>query len=87
MNMHSLENARQTIGYMESSGANLSQSLKRLSSGIKVDANDAGGLAVSTKMDSFITRTRTLGANVQNGMSFLESLREGSPREETSTAR
>jgi flagellin-like hook-associated protein FlgL len=73
MNMHSLVNARESIGYMEKSGANLSQSLKRLSTGIKVDATDAGGLAVSTKMDSVITRTRTLGENVQNGMSFLES--------------
>ena len=73
MNMHSLVSARQSIGYMEKSGANLSQSLKRLSTGIKVDATDAGGLAVSTKMDSVITRTRTLGENVQNGMSFLES--------------
>ena len=71
--MHSLVNARESIGYMEKSGANLSQSLKRLSTGIKVDAKDAGGLAVSTKMDSVITRTRTLGENVQNGMSFLES--------------
>jgi flagellin-like hook-associated protein FlgL len=73
MNMHSLVSARESIGYMEKSGANLSQSLKRLSTGIKVDAKDAGGLAVSTKMDSVITRTRTLSANVQNGMSFLES--------------
>ena len=74
MNMHSFVDARQSVGYLESSGANLSQSLKRLSTGIKVEgAGDAGGLAVSSKLDSAIARSLALGANVQNGMSFLEA--------------
>ena len=36
MNMHSFVDARQSVGYLESTGANLSQSLKRLSTGIKL---------------------------------------------------
>jgi flagellin-like hook-associated protein FlgL len=74
MNMHSFSAARQSIGYMEATGANLSKSLGRLSSGLKVKIDeDAGGLAVSSKLDSVISRSVALAANVQNGLSFLES--------------
>ena len=74
MNMHSFVDARQSVGYLESTGANLSQSLKRLSTGIKIEgAGDAGRLAVSAKLDSAIGRSLALGANIQNGLSFLEA--------------
>ena len=72
--MHSFVDARQSVGYLESTGANLSQSLKRLSTGIKIEGvGDAGRLAVSSKLDSAIGRSLALGANVQNGLSFLEA--------------
>ena len=72
--MHSFSAARQSIGYMETTGANLSKSLGRLSSGLKVKIDeDAGGLAVSSKMDSVISRSAAIAQNVQNGLSFLES--------------
>lgn len=72
--MHSFVDARQSVGYLESTGANLSQSLKRLSTGIKIEgAGDAGRLAVSAKLDSAIGRSLALGANVQNALSFLEA--------------
>ena len=55
-------------------GANLSQSLKRLSTGIKIEgAGDPGRLSVSGKLDSAIGRSLALGANVQNALSFLEA--------------
>jgi flagellin len=74
MNMHSFSAARQTIGNMEVTGANLSKSLGRLSSGLKLKIDeDAGGLAVSSKMDSVISRSAAIAKNVQNGLSFLES--------------
>jgi flagellin-like hook-associated protein FlgL len=74
MNMHSFSSARQTIGNMEVTGANLSKSLGRLSSGLKLKIDeDAGGLAVSSKMDSVISRSAAIAKNVQNGLSFLES--------------
>lgn len=72
--MHSFSAARQTIGNMEVTGANLSKSLGRLSSGLKLKIDeDAGGLAVSSKMDSVISRSAAIAKNVQNGLSFLES--------------
>jgi len=59
---------------MEVTGANLSKSLGRLSSGLKVKIDeDAGGLAVSSKMNSVISRSAAIAQNVQNGLSFLES--------------
>ena len=75
MNVHSYSVARQSIGYLEHAGANLAKSLGRLSSGtkIKTSEDDAGGLAVSSKINSAISRSLALGENVQNGLSFLET--------------
>ena len=59
---------------MDTTGANLSKSLGRLSSGLKAKMDeDAGGLAVSSKMDTVISRSAVIAQNVQNGLSFLES--------------
>jgi flagellin-like hook-associated protein FlgL len=75
MNVHSYSVARQSIGYLEHAGANLAKSLGRLSSGTKINTSedDAGGLAVSAKINSAITRSLALKENVQNGLSFLET--------------
>ena len=74
MNMHSFSEARQTVGFLDNAGARLSQSLRRLSSGVKVEkGGDAGGLAVSSKLESAVTRSLTIAENVQNGVSFLEA--------------
>ena len=72
--MHSFSAARESIGNMEKTGANLSKSLGRLSSGLKLkNDEDAGGLAVSSKLDSVISRSAAIAKNLQNGLSFLES--------------
>ena len=75
MNVHSYSVARQSIGYLEHAGANLAKSLGRLSSGTKINTgeDDSGGLAVSAKINSAITRSLALKENVQNGLSFLET--------------
>jgi len=74
MNMHSFSTARESISHMETTGANLSKSLGRLSSGLKLKIDeDAGGLAVSSKLDSTISRSAAIAKNLQNGLSFLES--------------
>lgn len=53
----------------------LQKSLNRLSSGVKITspADDAGGLAVSMKMQAAIRRTDATYNNVQNGISYLQS--------------
>ena len=72
--MHSFSAARESISHMETTGANLSKSLGRLSSGLKLKIDeDAGGLAVSSKLDSTISRSAAIAKNLQNGLSFLES--------------
>ena len=44
------------------------------SSGLKLKIDeDAGGLAVSSKLDSTISRSAAIAKNLQNGLSFLES--------------
>lgn len=52
----------------------LQKSLARLSSGSKIvsPADDAGGLAVSMKLNASINRTRAAITNVQNATSFAE---------------
>ena len=54
--------------------AKLQKSLARLSSGSKIvtPADDAGGLAVSMKLNASINRTRAAITNVQNATSFAE---------------
>ena len=52
----------------------LQQSLTRLSSGKRITkpADDAGGLAVSIKLTSSISRTKAAISNIQNSLSFGE---------------
>ena len=52
----------------------LRKSLNRLSSGSRIvqPVDDAGGLAVSMKLESAITRLSGAQINVQNAISFLE---------------
>ena len=53
---------------------NLQASLTRLSSGKRITkpADDAGGLAVSMKLSSSISRTKAAISNIQNSLSFGE---------------
>ena len=53
---------------------NLQKSLNRLGSGSRIiqPADDTGGLAVSMKLQSSISRLEGAGHNVQNGISYLE---------------
>jgi outer membrane protein assembly factor BamB len=75
MQMHAISTTRQSLGYIERAGDNLSQSLKRLSSGSKIthSGDDAASLAVSLKLGSAIHRSGALAKNIQNGNSFLET--------------
>jgi flagellin len=59
---------------LNKNSAKLQQSLNRLSSGKKITtpADDAGGLAVSMKLSSAITRNRSVISNIQNALSFAE---------------
>jgi len=52
----------------------LQKSLTRLSSGSRIvqPVDDAGGLAVSMKLESAVTRLQGAQKNVQNATSFLE---------------
>ena len=54
--------------------SNLQRSLARLSSGSKVvtPADDAGGLAVATKLKAVMNRNLRANQNVMNGISFLQ---------------
>jgi flagellin len=53
----------------------LQRSLARLSSGSKIvsPADDAGGLAVSMKLEAALRRTDAAGSNVANATSFLQT--------------
>ena len=53
----------------------LSQSLQRLSSGLRINsaADDAAGLAISTKMESQINGLSQAQRNVQDGISLLQT--------------
>ena len=53
---------------------NLQASLTRLSSGKRISkpADDAGGLAVSMKLNSSISRSKAAISNIQNALSFGE---------------
>jgi flagellin len=57
------------------SSKNLKRSLDRLSSGSRINTSfdDAGGLAVSMKMNASIRRTDATIANVNNAISFLQT--------------
>jgi flagellin len=58
---------------------NLQKSLSRLSSGSRIvnSADDAGGLAVSTKLSAAIRRTDATNTNVANAQSFLQTMDGG----------
>jgi len=60
---------------LNESNAKLQQALGELSSGSKIvnPSDDAGGLAVSMRMNSTIDDTNAASANVANGQSFLQT--------------
>jgi flagellin len=60
---------------LSTSQARLAQSLARISSGSKIvqPADDAAGLAVSTKLDAQIHRIQGARANVANATSFVQT--------------
>jgi flagellin len=67
--------ASQSAGNLTRSNAMLQKSLARLSSGSKItsSSDDAGGLAVSTKLQAAITRTDATTTNIANATSFLQT--------------
>ena len=60
--------------YLSRNNASLQKSLTRLSSGSRINkpADDAGGLAVSMKLNASINRLRGVNNNIQNAVSFME---------------
>jgi flagellin len=60
---------------LQTTQARLAKSLGRLSSGSKLTApsDDAGGLAVSTRMDAKISRTDAASNNVSSAISFTQT--------------
>ena len=53
----------------------LQKVMRRISSGNKIasPADDAGGLAVATKMQAAMKRTEKVNSNIQNALSFLQT--------------
>src|ERR1035438_8515560 len=60
---------------LETTQARLAKSLGRLSSGSKLTApsDDAGGLAVSTRLDPQVKRTQAANSNVSSAISFTQT--------------
>jgi flagellin len=60
---------------LSNTNTNLQRSLQKLSSGSRINSSfdDAGGLAVSMKLSAAIRRTEATQANVNNGLSLLET--------------
>jgi len=60
--------------YLSKNNAALQKSLTRLSSGSRINkpSDDAGGLAVSMKLNASINRLKGVTNNIQNAISFLE---------------
>ena len=60
---------------LENVSKNLQKSLTRLSSGSKINSpmDDAGGLAVSMRLNAAVRRTEATQTNVRNAQSFLET--------------
>jgi flagellin len=60
--------------YLSKNNTALQKSLTRLSSGSRINkpADDAGGLAVSMKLNASISRMKGVNNNIQNAVSFLE---------------
>src|SRR5688572_14998070 len=67
--------ATYAAGNLNKSNEMLQKSLARLSSGSKIvnPSDDAGGLAVSMRMQAAIRRTDATSANVANANSFLQT--------------
>ena len=64
-----------TAGYnLSRNNDALQKSLARLSSGKRIiqTSDDAGGLAVSMKLNASINRLRGVSNNIQNAMSYLD---------------
>ena len=61
--------------HLQKSRANLDKSLARLSSGSKITdaSDDAGGSAVSMKIDAQVKRFNAVKANVGNAISFTQA--------------
>ncbi len=61
--------------YLNTNNMLFQKSLGRLSSGYKIQgpSDDAGGLAVSMKMQAAIRRTDALGTNIANAISLLQT--------------
>tara|TARA_B100000965_G_scaffold326004_1_gene288406 strand:- start:3456 stop:4259 length:804 start_codon:yes stop_codon:yes gene_type:complete len=61
--------------HLNKSNTLLQKSINRLASGKRIvdPADDAGGLAVSMKMEATIRRTEAVDVNVSNAISFLQS--------------
>ena len=66
--------ASQAALYLSKNNDNLQKSLNRLSSGNRITqpADDAGGLAVSMKLNGSIDRLQGASKNVGNAISFLQ---------------
>jgi flagellin len=60
--------------YLSKNNTALQESLTRLSSGSRINkpSDDAGGLAVSMKLNASISRLKGVNNNIQNAVSFLE---------------
>ena len=60
---------------LSASNSMLQRSLNRLSSGLKIvqPSDDAGGLAVSMKLEAAMKRTDAVRTNVANAVSFLQT--------------
>ena len=60
--------------HLSRNNAALQKSLTRLSSGSRINkpSDDAGGLAVSMKLNASINRLQGVNNNIQNAISFLE---------------
>ena len=67
--------ASTAAGNLNTNSSMLQKSLARLSSGSKITtpADDAGGLAVSMKLEAAIARTDATSTNVANAVSFLQT--------------
>jgi flagellin len=67
--------AQKAADTLATTQVSLNKSLSRLSSGAKIveSADDAGGLAVSSRMDSQINRLDAAKGNVVNAISFLQA--------------
>ena len=60
--------------YLGKNSKDLEKSMARLASGLRISrpSDDAGGLAVSMKLNAAINRLKGAELNIQNGISFLE---------------